>query len=227
MPTSEIDSVPPSIQMRWLAQGRRAQSQATSEMIARWRFYTLWFMRKQVAFFILKNGYLALKTPLSCWWKKNVYLSITGNLKENDFYWKRLLEIRRDNLTLARQTYAWWRKLRSSHIWALVYEFCLGYVGDCGWKLWAELPHRRCPYFPQPTPHCSLACQPAFPRVRGSQSTLCFSFAEPIALLVIPLPFIFLAGLGAPGMLGWSLSFTVQYPACKTWGKAARGGPGP
>lgn len=62
-------------------------------------------MRKQVAFFILKMDLMLLLRYYSAAdGKKNVYLSIKQNLKE-EVDWKRLLEIRKDNTTLAHQTY--------------------------------------------------------------------------------------------------------------------------
>lgn len=62
-------------------------------------------MRKQVAFFILKMDLMLLLRYYSAAdGKKNVYLSIKQNLKE-EVDWKRLLEIRKDNATLAHQTY--------------------------------------------------------------------------------------------------------------------------
>lgn len=62
-------------------------------------------MRKQVAFFILKMDLMLLLRYYSAAdGKKNVFLSIKQNLKE-EVDWKRLLEIRKDNATLAHQTY--------------------------------------------------------------------------------------------------------------------------
>lgn len=62
--------------------------------VVRWGLYTLQFKRKSVAFFIekKKGSYIALKTPPSCWWKKNKYLSVKENLKENELDWKRVLK---------------------------------------------------------------------------------------------------------------------------------------